>query len=255
MQTTSDLVPLIHLAQHRAISVFLDFDGVLAPIAPTPDAVQLADEMRAGVLRLSSALDGALALVTGRSLADIDGRIGAALPAAGDHGNQRRRADGTVILLNRDAASAAATLAAELSAATAGVPGLIVEEKASAVALHYRLSPERGPSCDRLVEQAVAGNPTWAVIKGKMVVEARASGVDKGGAVRAFMREQPFVGRIPVVLGDDVTDEDGFAAAHALGGLGIKVGPGPTEAALRVPNQSAVLPLIEDLTQAAEGVS
>ena len=140
-----------------------------------------------------------------------------------------------------------------MEAATAGDSRLIVEVKPSAVALHYRLAPERGAECEAIVAGAVENDPTWSVIRGKMVIEARASGVHKGAAVTAYMAEAPFNGRVPVFIGDDITDEDGFAVAEATGGFGIKVGSGPTRASITIPGQEAVLPLLNDLADRLAG--
>ncbi len=252
METGGDLSPLFTLVRHRPVAAFLDFDGVLAAIAPTPSAVELAPAMRSALLHLRDALGGALAVVSGRSLGDIDRLIGTELAAAGDHGNERRRADGHVVWLNPIPAQQVTKLADGLRARTASDSRLIVEAKASAVALHYRLAPEQGPECEAIIADAVQGDPTWSLVRGKMVIEARASGVDKGAAVRAFMGEPPFRGRAPVVLGDDVTDEDAFAAAEGMGGVGVKVGEGSTLASLRIADQGAVLPLLLELAGRAE---
>ena len=241
------------LAEHGQISLFLDFDGVLVEIAETPDAVRVPSELPGQLERLNRTLAGALAIVSGRSLGEIDDLLGTVrVPIAGDHGNQRRRADGEIVWLNPGALVPAAELAARLIAAVGDDDRLLVEEKASAVALHYRLAPEREGEARAIMESAVAGNPAWSLIAGKMVIEARAKGVDKGKAILSYMQEAPFAGRTPVFFGDDVTDEDGFAAVQAIGGAGIKVGLGKTGARFRLSGPAEVPPLLDRIADESE---
>ena len=223
------------LDQAGEIALFLDFDGVIAELAPTPDAVAVAPSMLSRLQSLQSALGGAVAIVSGRDIATLDSLLAPlSLAVAGDHGNVRRRGDGELLTLNHRAGPAAAALYEELSALFAGDPRIVVERKPSAVALHFRLAPERAEECILAVMTAAESFPELTPISGKMVVEARAEGVSKGAAVLGFMSEAPFAGRTPIFLGDDVTDEDGFAAVQAIGGAGIKVGEGDTAARFRI---------------------
>lgn len=207
----------------RPLALFLDLDGVLAPMAPTPDAV-VADARRTAVLtRLDAALEGRLAIVSGRTLTEID-RIadGASRSAAGVHGLERRRRDGEV---DRPAPSpgVAEALAAFRDFA-ADRPGVIVEDKTISTGLHFRQSPSSAD--DALVLARDLAERTGLKLQpGHMVLELRTPGADKGGAVTAFMAEAPFAGAIPIMLGDDLTDEAGFRAAEAEGGFGVLVGP------------------------------
>jgi trehalose 6-phosphate phosphatase len=235
------------------IALFLDFDGVIAELAPTPDSVTVEAAMIGRLQSLNSALDGALAIVSGRDLAGLDALLAPLrLAAAGDHGNVRRSGNGQVRLANPAASTAAAAVSAALRD-TFGDPRIIVEHKASAVAVHYRLAPERQRECIVAVQAAIADAPALTLAFGKMVVEARAAGVSKGTAVRAFMQEPPFAGRTPLCVGDDVTDEDGFAAAQELGGAGIKVGPGETVAQFRIGATRDVPALLDALIRHASG--
>ena len=126
-------------------------------------------------------------------------------------------------------------------------PGLLMETKEGAVALHYRQAPELEATARDAMEEALNNAPDFTLVPGKMVFEARPSGVNKGDALRAFMREEPFIGRTPIFIGDDVTDEDGFIAAQELGGVGIKLGEGETSARMRIANVASVHALIKGL--------
>lgn len=218
-----EALPAPPVAMERALALFLDLDGVLAPMAPTPDAV-LADPRRTAVLgRLDRGLEGRLAIVSGRTLGEID-RIAerASLSAAGVHGLERRRRDGTV-----DRPQASPGVARALSAFhrfAADRPGVLVEDKAISAGLHFRQSPASADEA-LILARDLAETTGLQLQPGHMVLELRTPGTDKGGAVAAFMGEPPFAGALPVMLGDDLTDEAGFRAAEALGGFGVLVGP------------------------------
>jgi len=242
------------LTEHERISLFLDFDGVLVELAETPDAIEVPGRLPGQLERLKAVLDGAVAIVSGRGLAEIDRMIGPVrMPIAGDHGNQRRRPDGDMVWLNPAAQSAAAKLADRLRSRVSEDDRLLVELKSSAVALHYRRAPEREQFARNALQDAVADDPVWSTVTGKMVIEARAKGANKGEAVQSYMGEVPFQGRVPVFIGDDVTDEDGFRAVQDLGGAGIKVGPGNTCARFRIAGPSDVPALLDRLAREPRG--
>jgi trehalose 6-phosphate phosphatase len=205
------------------ISLFVDLDGTIAPLEATPEIVG-PDHVRRGLLdALLTRLEGRLAVISGRTLADLDrvleGRI-AALGAV--HGLVRRLPDGrTLEAAGSDRLAVALT---EMRALAARDFGMLVEDKGAAAALHYRLCPDMGPAC-RALARRLGARLGLAVQEGDMVVEVRAPGPDKGAAITAFMAEAPFAGHVPVFLGDDLTDEDGFRAASELGGYGVVVGP------------------------------
>lgn len=234
------------------LAVFIDFDGTLVEIAPAPDAVEVPADLAQDVESACRSFDGAMAVVSGRAISDLDRYLPTSLPVAGGHGSERRRADGSVVALPPERAAAAAAIADRLEAFASGNQGLILERKASAVALHYRLAPELKDECIRKMAEAVADVPEFGVVEGKMVVEARPLEASKGAAVRAFMQEAPFSGRFPVFIGDDITDEDGFIAAQELGGIGVKVGDGETSARLRTPDVGSALAIIRGLAAKAE---
>lgn len=204
-------------------ALFLDLDGTLATLEPTPDAVG-PDEVRSELLRRArDQLDGRLAVVSGRTLAEIDRILEAVTPcAAGVHGLERRGAGGSLITAEPHAAVNQAEAA--LRAYARRRPGLLVESKSLSVALHFRGSPEEHDGALALARSLAAGTGL-TLQEGHQVVELRTPGPDKGDAVRAFMAEPPFAGARPIFAGDDLTDEAAFAAVQALGGIGVLVGP------------------------------
>ena len=205
------------------LALFLDMDGVLAPLAETPDAVGPVARRSAVLRRLDERLQGRLAIVSGRTLSEID-RISAAGPlaASGVHGLQRRRRDGSTVIAPASPGIAPATRA--LRAFQDEHPEVIVEEKGVSVGLHYRQASEVGEAALALA-RSVAAEHGLSVQPGVMVVELKTPGSDKGSAITAFMAEPPFQGATPVMLGDDLTDENAFRAATTLGGFGVLVGP------------------------------
>ena len=223
------------------IALFLDVDGTLLHIADTPDAVTIERATIDLLARAHAATAGALALITGRSIAAID-RLFAplALPVAGQHGVERRDVRGTVQRHAHPAPELGA-VRDELDRFAAAHPGVIVEDKGLTLALHYRLAPRAGPAAAALAERhAATSGGALALQRGKMVIELRPAGRDKGTAIAEFMAEDPFRDRTPVFLGDDLTDEYGFGVVNGRGGLSVKVGDGPTEAKLRLADVDAV---------------
>ncbi|HEY5072832.1 MAG TPA: trehalose-phosphatase [Caulobacteraceae bacterium] len=219
-------------------ALFADLDGTLAPIEATPDAVKPDGDRRRLLQALLRALGGRLAVISGRGLADLDRVLEKRVVAvAAVHGLVRRRADGEVLAT---APPAKVEQAAERFRTFAlGDPHLLVEDKGSAVALHYRQATSLEGACTALAD--LLGAELGLVIqKGDMVVELKAPGPDKGAAVRAFMAEAPFAGYTPVYLGDDLTDEPAFRVAQALGGFGALVGSRrPTAALFGLPDVHA----------------
>jgi trehalose 6-phosphate phosphatase len=233
-------------------ALFLDFDGTLAELAPRPDAVVVPHELIDVLAALQRQLDGALALVTGRAQADIEPFLAPlVLPAAFEHGAVRRPARGAPVLapapdLSRPLAQARALAARH--------PGLLVEHKQTAMALHFRLAPELQDLCTTTMAAAIAHDPGLQLLRGKAVVEVKSARVSKGLAIAAFMDEAPFSGRVPVFAGDDVTDEAGFEVVQRLGGTGVKVGEGPSCAALRVPDPVALRAWLQQAARLPHGM-
>jgi trehalose 6-phosphate phosphatase len=221
------------------VALFLDLDGTLAPIAARPRDVILGTGQRALLRDLALRLDGRLAIVSGRSLDDLDRILeGCVTPLAGVHGLERRRADGMVIRAEPSPGVAGARTA--LLAFVERHPALLLEDKGLSLALHYRAAPELAGACLVVAEQLAHANGL-ILQPGDMLVELRTPGADKGDAIRAFMVEAPFIGGRPIFVGDDLTDENGFVAARELGGTGVLVGSDrPTSASRRLADVGAV---------------
>lgn len=232
-------------------ALFLDLDGVLAPLAPTPDAVGPEPRRTRTLARVTRALQGRVAVVSGRTLAEIDRIVeGAAGAASGVHGLERRGADG-VLSAREPAPSVRAALAAFRDFAQ-DRPGVIVEDKGLSAGLHFRQAPGQADAALALAA-GLADRTGLTLQPGSMVLELKTPGADKGTAVAAFMGEPPFAGATPVMVGDDLTDEAGFRAAEALGGFGVLVGPErPTAARYRLEDVEAVLDWLGVLAAAAQ---
>lgn len=219
----SDDLPPPPLSSFDGAALFLDFDGTLVELADAPDAIEVPGELAGLLRRLAERLEGRLAIVSGRSLADLDSHVrcrGVAM--SGSHGLELRLADGRQLPLAAPAALDAAR--AEIARFAGRDPGLLIEDKPASVALHYRRVPDRGDEVAALMERLAAASGLL-VQHGKMVAELRPPGADKGDALRALMREPAFAGARPWFVGDDLTDEHAFAAAGDLGGAGVLVGP------------------------------
>lgn len=231
------------------IALFLDMDGVLAPMAPTPDAVVPLARRTLALKAVERRLAGRVAIVSGRTIAEIDRISGRALAAAsGVHGLERRRPDGSIERGAADRGVAHALDAFTHFAATR--PGMIVEDKGVSAGLHYRQAPAEARAAEALAKRLQV-ETGLALQPGHMVLELKTPGADKGTAVAAFMREPPFSGAVPVMLGDDLTDEYGFEAAAALGGYGVLVGPErATAARYRLADVDAVLDWLEAVAEA-----
>lgn len=226
-------------AAHCAI--FLDVDGTLLEHAERPDAVNADAEIGHLLGALHAAVHGALALISGRSVADIDALFAPLhLPAAGQHGVERRDAEGN-FHIHPFPADGLRRAAAQLGEFTAQHAGLLLEDKGHNLALHFRQAPQfaeaaRGAALKVLAE--LGGD--FELQSGKMVIEIKPSGRDKGTAIEEFLFEAPFRGRTPVFVGDDLTDEFGFGVVNRLGGYAVKVGAGASVAAWRLPDSRAV---------------
>lgn len=220
---------------------FLDVDGTLLEIAATPTGVRAPADLVAILARLDRAHGGAVALVSGRALGDLD-RIFAPLhpPAAGLHGLERRAASGELFRHAGETDLGPTRAALEEFASTR--PGVIVEDKGVTLAVHYRQAPGQAEAAGRLVHGlADRLGPEYHVQRGKMVLEIKPRSSQKGDAVREFMAEPPFAGRLPVFVGDDITDEDAFSVVNAMGGHSVRVGEDePTAAAWRLESVGAL---------------
>ena len=226
--------PLMEWAAQRPVALFLDFDGTLVEIAETPDAILVPDDLVRRLEDLGGRMDGRVALITGRSLSDIGEHLGrGSIRIVGSHGAEHDDAAVAVSALSSDTTVAIASLAARW-------PGLLVETKPHGIAIHYRQEPDAEAAVFSVMDD-IAEREGLAVRRGKMVVELGPPQANKGRAVARLLDQPPYAGAIPVFIGDDVTDEDGFAAAAAAGGHGILVGaPRPTAAHYRLPGTREV---------------
>lgn len=228
----------LHLCNPSQAALFLDFDGTLADLAPRPEAVQVDPGLVPLLREAHTRLGGAVAIISGRTVAEIDHFLNPLqLAVAGIHGAQGRRVDGRLWQVEPPGLEAASAAAAALVEAR---PGLLLERKGPALALHYRQAPALESLCIATMAQAVRDLPGIELMRGKCVVEVKPAAVSKGRAIHDFMCESPFVGRTPVFIGDDITDEAGFETVLRLGGHAIKVGTGPSLAPHRLDSPAAV---------------
>ena len=236
-------IPCIDNLPLSAIALFLDVDGTLLDIAAAPQSVSVPDELRQRLRALSAAGGGAVALVSGRALADID-RLFAplTLPSAGLHGFERRGASGAVSRRPLPSAAAIEAARAAMLHLARRHPGLNVEDKQFALALHYRGAPHlEDTAVETMSGIAASVADQLELQRGKMVVELRPKGATKADAVSAFLEEAPFAGRVPVFFGDDLTDESAFGLVNGRGGLSVLVGPDrPSAARARIADVAAV---------------
>jgi trehalose 6-phosphate phosphatase len=231
--------PLTHLAKsalpplHRA-ALFLDFDGTLVDLAPRPDAITVDAGLPDLLAGLSRQMGGALALVSGRAVDDLRRHLTAFSGViVGGHGAEWRLAATTEPRVHVEASDLAAmTQAAGDFAATH--PDLLLERKPTGLVLHYRAAPARQGDVERFAHSLAAHHPAFETHASKMAVEMRPLGVGKDKALADLMALPVFANRIPVIFGDDTTDEPAMVWAQDRGGVGIKVGPGPTQAVHRL---------------------
>lgn len=211
----------------RRFSLFLDVDGVLLEIADTPDGVRLPPDLLPILNRLIEACEGAVALVSGRSLAFLESMFkGLPIAMAGLHGVERRMPDGKKEKSDTNEAQLL-DLRAALGEFAAQNPEVSLEDKGMAIALHYRSAPNIGPAVRAFLDESLPTlAPNFHVQPGKMVYEVKPHGMDKGAAIDLLLAVEPFSGRMPIFAGDDITDEHGFAVVNARDGISIKVGEG-----------------------------
>lgn len=239
--------------QIESHAFFFDVDGTLLELEDRPDRVIADAPLRSMLEGLLSCSGGAVALLSGRCLTDLD-RIFDPMrwTAAGLHGTELRLPTGE-LRTNGGDPQLMASLIAWLGPWARMHPGLLLEVKGRSVAVHFRLAPDLEQEVKRRlgswVEREGAG---YSLAAGKMVLEVRPSGADKGRALHALIAAEPFRGRIPICIGDDETDEDAFAAAREVGGWSIKVGSGPTCAEWRIPDVRACRAWIQDLLGARD---
>lgn len=219
---------------------FFDVDGTLVDFADTPAAVRVSENLRQLLQELYRCSGGAVALLSGRPIVEVDALFPSVqLPVAGQHGAERRNAAGHAT--RHEPTRDLTPVRERLAQAIVDKPGLLLEDKGLSFALHYRRIPTLAGFVHQTMEALLPDlDEEYCLQQGKSVVELKPAGKDKGRAVLEFMSESPFAGRIPVFVGDDATDEFGFATVNELGGHSIKVGVGDTLARWRLENVKAV---------------
>jgi trehalose 6-phosphate phosphatase len=230
-------------------ALFLDLDGTLLEIASRPELVTVPEKLPDLLRSLTERHDGALAVVSGRRIAELDRLLRPWQgPAAGIHGAERRGNDGRLVTsgdtqADKDAAAALDRLRPVLRGLAERMPGVLLEDKGRTLAIHYRAAPEKAAEIRAAIDRGLREHGDMLrLIAGKMVFELQPRHHGKHDAIAAFLAEKPFRGRVPVFVGDDTTDEDGFAEVNRRGGVSIRVGPSSTEteAMYALPSVSAV---------------
>lgn len=228
---------------HEGCAVFLDIDGTLLELAPTPCEVSVSPALPTLLDSLRRHLGGAVALITGRAIGEVEAMFpGMRMAIAGQHGCERRDAHGTMHL-HASRTETLERLRALFIAFAQRHDGLLLEDKGNSLALHYRLAPQLAGHVHRTLRETIAsaGTSGFRLQPGKRLLELTPEGRDKGAAIRDFLGELPFRGRCPVFIGDDRGDEQGFAVVERLGGWSIKVGRGATRARYRLADVRAVV--------------
>ncbi|WP_436857793.1 trehalose-phosphatase [Citrobacter tructae] len=231
---------------------FFDLDGTLAEIKPHPDQVVVPHSILQMLHELAELNAGALALISGRSMNELDALAKPyRFPLAGVHGAERRDINGKSHIVHLPEA-VERDISVQLHTAVARLPGTELETKGMAFALHYRQAPEHEAVLQSIAQRITQTWPQLALQQGKCVVEIKPKDSNKGEAIAAFMQEAPFRGRIPVFVGDDLTDETGFAVVNRANGISIKVGEGETQAKWRLTDVSNVWHWLESIHTAQQ---
>lgn len=204
-------------------ALFLDVDGSLLDFADAPDAVTVPHSLRDTLSMLARRLEGAVALVSGRTLASIDALFAPLqLPTSGLHGVEQRSNERNVPAPPPPQALHA--IREEAGQIALAYPGALIEDKGVALGLHWRAAPQAADALRAFADVALPRLPGYCLQHGDSVVELRPASSDKGTAILSLLEEAPFRGRLPVFIGDDLTDESGFAVVNARGGLSVLVG-------------------------------
>jgi trehalose 6-phosphate phosphatase len=213
----------MHLPPFGKVALLVDLDGTLLDIAPRPDAVIVPPGLTQALWRVRQLLDDALAVITGRPVETVDALLGdVAYAVAGEHGGAIRYEPGHPAL-RPPLPSPPPDWVKQAEGLAATYPGVLFEPKARGFALHYRAAPALAQTLRNALERMLADSTEFELLPAHMLWEVRPRGVDKGKAVARLMASPPFFGRLPVFIGDDVTDEDGIAVAAAMGGAGLLV--------------------------------
>jgi trehalose 6-phosphate phosphatase len=211
------------LPPYRNTALLLDLDGTLLDFAATPETVVVPPDLPDALRTIRDQLGGALAVVTGRTIEMIDRFLGdVPYAVAGEHGGAVRRSPGAAV--ERPDLKSPPQLWLERGALLETThPGSRFEQKPRGFCMHFRLAPDSGPAIHAALSDMIGGSEDFQLLSGQMMWEIRPRGVDKGHGVEQLMQQPPFHGRVPVFIGDDVTDEDGLRVARAMGGAGLWV--------------------------------
>lgn len=226
-------------------ALFLDFDGTLVELQDDPETVHLSALQTDCLLALNNRLGGALAIISGRDLRDLSQRVPQSLWRLGNHGLYRAAPNEKP---PESFADFPANAGAKIAQALRGMNGVWIEKKGPMLAIHHRENPMAREEINIALIPIIAQLSSYKLQLGNNVIEAKPRRANKGLAIKAQMVKPPFKGRVPVMIGDDTTDEDGFLAAQALGGIGIKIGAGDTAALYRLSNIMQLYKLLGELT-------
>ncbi|MCG9697461.1 trehalose-phosphatase [Shewanella sp. Isolate11] len=223
------------------MALFLDFDGTLVEFAQTPEGVTVPNRLTDILQRLDLHLNGAIALISGRTLKSLANLVDMPLNMAGSHGAEWQHPNG--IPYSQSIAHPSFLAIKNQLLNYANCHNLIAEDKGDAIAIHYRQAPAQQQQLDDYIADTLKSEDPKEirVIRGNCVREIQIAGSDKGVAIARFMSKPPFYGRRAIFIGDDTTDEDGFAWVNDNGGISIKVGDGPSCAQQRLSNTGEVL--------------
>ncbi|WP_429912167.1 trehalose-phosphatase [Glycocaulis sp.] len=233
-------------------ALFLDFDGTLTEIVTRPDDARLSPDRANRLSVLAERMQGAVAILSGRPVYDLDERLPRALWRVGGHGAETA-APGEPTATSSTATAKALALTEVLRGVAASLDGVQLEEKPTGAALHFRTRPEAGPACSEAMRAAAGKVGGFEIQHGKMVVEARPAGANKGKALAQLTGVPAFTGRRPIMIGDDLTDEPAMHVARTLGGLAIKVGSGDSCAGFRLRGPEEVHQWLEAALASARG--
>ncbi len=231
----------------RDWALFLDIDGTILELAETPGQVIVSAGLRELVRNLNTALGGAIALVSGRSLSGIDALFRMPwLSAAGLHGVECRTGFNGITHVQSVNESVMRNFRGRLQTCIQRYPGLVLEDKNLSIAIHFRRAAHLQAEVEKILCETIAGHDSvFHIQRGKMIAEIKPRGADKGFAIRRFMQAPPFRDRRPVFIGDDITDEDGFLVINEMHGISIKVGPGDSCAGCRLGQPAHVVDWLE----------
>ncbi len=222
-------------------AIFLDFDGTLVDLQPTPDAVIVSDSLRKMLLQLNEHTQHALALVSGRSIESIDQLL--ALPdiaVSGSHGMQYRW-ESTQSIQHHPQVSAVPDALVQQCQQFCQQHGLLLEQKPLSIAIHYRSHPDMERQVENFLSTLIGSATQLEIQTGKFIRELKPRGIDKASALAQFSQSSPFAGRIPWYFGDDVTDEHAFAWVKQHNGISVKIGDGDSCADYHLPSPQHVL--------------